>query len=80
MEGYMTISLQKDPNHIILHVGTHELTLQRTSQDIPTSIIDLACSMKGKNCDENIVLMSNIVLRTGNKKLSQKRSGGKYTH
>ena len=76
----MTISLRKGPNHIILPVGKHELTLHRTSQDIPTSIIDLACSMKGKNCDENIVLMSNIVLRTGNKKLSQKRSGGKYTH
>ena len=68
----MTISFQKDPNHIILHVGLHELTLHRTSEDIPTSIIDPACSMKDKNCDENIVLMSNIILRTGNKKLSQK--------
>ena len=62
----MKTSLQKDPNHTILHVGTNDLFLYRTSQDIATSI---ACSMKGENCD---VSMSYIVLRTGNKKPNQK--------
>ena len=69
MEGYMKPSLQKDPNHIILHVGTNELILDRTSQDVATSIVNLACSMKGKNCDVSI---SNIILRTDNKKINQK--------
>ena len=69
MEDYMKLSLRKDPNHIILHVGTNDPILDRTSQDIGTSIVNLACSMKGKNCDVSI---SNINLRTDNKKFNQK--------
>ena len=65
----MKPSLLKDPNHIILHVGTNDLILDRTSQDIATLIISLACSMKGGNCD---VSMWNIILRSDNKKYSQK--------
>ena len=76
MEDYMKPSLQKDPNHIILHVGTNELILDRTSPDIATSIVNLACSMKGKNCDVSI---SNIILRTDNKKFNQKGQEV-YTH
>ena len=68
MEGYMKLSLQKDPNHIILHVGTNDLILHRTSQDIPTSIVNLACSMKVENCD----VVPKIILRPNNKKFSQK--------
>ena len=44
MEDYIKPSLQKEPNHIILHV-------------------------KGENCD---VIISDIILRTDNKKFSQK--------
>ena len=65
----MKPSLRKDPNHIILNVGTNDLILDRTSQDIATSIVNLASSMKGENCDVSI---SNIILRTDNKKFSQK--------
>ena len=54
MEDYMKPSLRKDPNHIILHVGTNDLILYMTSQDIATSIVNLACSMKGENCDVSI--------------------------
>ena len=39
MEDYMKPSLRKDPNHIILHVGTNVLILDRTWQDIATSIV-----------------------------------------
>ena len=65
----MKSALLKDPNHIILHVGKNDLILDRTSQDIATSVVKLACSMKGGNCDVSI---SNIILRTENKKFNQK--------
>ena len=69
MEVYKKPSLRNDPNHIILHVGTHDSILDRTSETIATSIVDLVRSIKGENCDASI---SNIILRTDNKKLSQK--------
>ena len=67
MGDYMKPSLRKDPNHIILHVRTNDLILDRTSQDIATSIVNLACSIKDENCDVSI---SNIILKSDNKKLS----------
>ena len=69
MEDYMKPSLRKGPNHIILHVGTNDLILDRTSQDIATSIVNLASSTKGENC---CLSVSNIILRTDNRKFSQK--------
>ena len=39
IKDYMKPSLRKDPNHIILHVGTNVLILDRTWQDIATSIV-----------------------------------------
>ena len=68
-ENYMKSSLQKDPNHIILHIGTNNLILDRTSQGIAISLVNLACSMKGKNCD---AIISNIILRNDNRKFNQK--------
>ena len=76
MKDYLKSSLRKDPNHIILHVGTNNLVLDRTSQDIATSIVNLACSMESESCDVSI---SNIILRTDNKKFSQKGQEV-YTH
>ena len=72
MEDYMKPSLRKDPNHIILHIGTNNLILDRPSQDIATSTVNLLCSIKGENCDVSI---SNIILRTDNKKFNQKGQG-----
>ena len=69
MEDYMKPSLQKGPNHTILHVGANDLILDRTSQDIATSIVNLASSTKGENC---CLSVSNIILRTENRKFSQK--------
>ena len=53
----------------MLHVGTNDLILDGTSQDIATSIVNLACSMKDKNCDVSI---SNIIQRTDNRKFNEK--------
>ena len=68
MEDYMKPSLRKDSNHIILHEGTNGLILDRTLQEIATSIVNLASSIKGEYCDVSI---SNIILRIDNKKFSQ---------
>ena len=69
MGDYMKPSLRKDPNDIILHIGTNDLILVSTSQDNASSIVNLACSMKGENCDVSI---SNIIVRTDNKKFNKK--------
>ena len=62
MEDYMKPSLRKDPNHIILHVGTNDLILDRTSQDIATSIVNLACSIKALML-RNVTLMKQILTK-----------------
>ena len=53
----------------MLNVGTNDLILDRTLQDIATLTVNPACSMKGENCDVSIL---NIFLRNDNKKFSQK--------
>ena len=58
----MKPSLRKDPNHIILHVGTNDLILDRTSQDIATSIVNLACSIKALML-RNVTLMKQILTK-----------------
>ena len=63
MEDYMKPSLRKDPNHIILHVGTNDLILDRTSQDIATSIVNLACSIKALMLS-NVTLIKQILTKT----------------
>ena len=69
-EDYMKPPLRKkSKSNKILHVATNDLILDRTSQYIATSIVNLACLMKGKNCDDSI---SNIALRNENKKFNQK--------
>ena len=59
----MKPSLRKDPNHIILHVGTNDLILDRTSQDIATSIVNLACSIKALMLS-NVTLIKQILTKT----------------
>ena len=41
MEDYIKPSLRKDPNRIILHVGTNDLILDSTSKYTATSIVNL---------------------------------------
>ena len=53
-EDYIKPSLRKNPKHIILHVGTNDLILGRTSQDIATSMVNQACFMKGEKWCQHI--------------------------
>ena len=69
MKDYITPSLRKDLNNIILHAGTNDLILDRNSQGITTSIVNIACSMKGVKYD---VSKSNIIPRTESKNLNQR--------
>ena len=64
--------MRKEPDNTIFYGGTNELILDRTSQDITTFIVNQAYSLKDVNCDVSI---SNIILRTDNKKLIQKGQG-----
>ena len=48
------------PDHIIFHVGTNDITLDKDPEDIAKSIVDLAMSAKSPTCDVSI---SNIITR-----------------
>ena len=52
-----------NPNQIILHVGTNDLNLEKTSSQIPNSIIDLRNSLK---TDNNDITISLIAVRANN--------------
>ena len=55
MEDYMKPALRKDPNDIILQVGTNDLILDRTLRDIATSIVNLSLHC---NLDSESIVMS----------------------
>ena len=58
-----------DPGIYILHVGTNDLTLDDTPEEITEHIVNIAASLKTEN---NTVVISNIVPRGD----SKKRKGG----
>ena len=60
-----------DPEVIILHVGTNDLTSSKTSSEIAKSIIDLACSLK---TNTNKIVISLIVPRRDDTLLGNKAS------
>lgn len=47
MKDYVKCSLRNPPKHFILQVRTNDLISNQTSEEIATSIINLASSMKG---------------------------------
>ena len=53
MEGYIQPTLRETPSHIILHVGTNDVTTKQNPQQSAKSIIDLAVKIK-RNCDASI--------------------------
>ena len=69
MEDYMKPSLRNPPDHFILHVGTNDLSSEKSSMEITKSIINLACRLKNEIHDVNV---STIMLRTDDKKLNEK--------
>ena len=53
MEDYIQPALRETPNHVILHVGTNDVTTKQDPQQIAESIINLAVKIK-RNCDVSI--------------------------
>ena len=52
--------ISENPDHIILHVGTNDLTTNIPPEKVGESIIDLASSLKSNSCS---VAISNITVR-----------------
>ena len=52
-----------NPDHIILHCGTNDLSSERTASQIARSIIELALTLKSQ---DNKILISLIVPRNDN--------------
>ena len=65
----MKPSLRNPPGHFILHVGTNDLSSEKSSTEIAESIINLSCRHKN---EMHNVSVSTITLRTDDKKLSKK--------
>ena len=53
MGDYIQSTLRETPSHVILHVGTNDVTTKQDPQQIAESIINLAVKIK-KNCDVSI--------------------------
>ena len=60
MQDYVRPTSRENPNHIILHVGTNDLTTNIPPEKVAESIIDLAPSLKSNSCS---VAISNITVR-----------------
>ena len=60
MQDYVRPTIRENPNHIILHVGTNDLTTNIPTEKVVESIIDLASSLKSNSCS---VAISNITVR-----------------
>ena len=70
MNDYVKPSVRSSPDHFILHVGTNDLSSDKSSEEIARSIIGLATSIKNEKHDVSI---SNIIIRADDKKLGEKR-------
>jgi len=60
-----------NPEVVVLHVGTNNLSSSKTASEIAKSIIDLACSLK---TSANKIVISLIVPRKDNNLLNNKAS------
>ena len=69
MHDYVKPSVRNSPDHFILHVGTNDLSSDKSPEEIARSIIDLATSAKNEKHDVGI---SNITIRADNKKTRRK--------
>ena len=64
MEDYMKSFLRNPHDHFILHVGTNDLSSEKSSMEIAESIKNLACLLKNEIHD---ISVSTIILRTDDK-------------
>ena len=70
MHDYVKPSVRNSLDHFILHVGTNDLSSDKSPEEIARSITDLATSIKNEKHDVSI---SNIIIRADDKKLEEKR-------
>ena len=70
MHDYVKQSVRNSPDRFILHVGTNDLSSNKSPEEIARSIIDLATSIKNKKHD---VRTFNIIIPADNKKREEKR-------
>ena len=70
MNDYIKASVRSSPDRFIFHVGTNDLSSDKSSEEIARSITDLATSIKN---EKHEVSISNIIIRADDKKLEEKR-------
>ena len=70
MHDYVKPSVRSSPDHFILHVGTNDLSSDKSPEEIARSITDLATSIKNEKHDVSI---SNIIIQADDKKLEEKK-------
>ena len=59
-QDYVRPTIRENPDHIILHLGTNDLTTNSPPEKVAESVIDLASSLKSNSCS---VAISNITVR-----------------
>ena len=69
MHDYVKPSVRSSQDHLTLHVGTDDLSSDKSLEETARSIIHLAPSIKDEKHDVSI---SNIIIRADDKKLEEK--------
>ena len=63
MKTYIQLSLKRDPDRVIIHLGRNDLKSSQDPETIAKDIIDIA---KNSTTDKNEILVSSIVSRRDN--------------
>ena len=71
MKDYIQPTLRETPSHVILRVGTNEVTTKQDSQQIAESIVKLTVKIK-KNCDVSISISTYLYITDRNDKYLRK--------
>ena len=71
MADYIKPSIRAQSNHVILHVGTNDLNLNRSPEEIAKVITDLASELKSEKSGVSIL---SIIMRADKPELKKKRS------
>ena len=69
INDYIKQPVRNSSDHFILHVGTNDMSSDKSPEEIARPIIDLATSTKNENHDVSI---SNIIIRVDGKKLEER--------
>ena len=60
MQDYVRPPLRENPHHLIIHVGTNDISTNKKPEQIPESVVELALSVK---CNSFDVTLSGITVR-----------------